>query len=74
MFNKKQNTEPKMTEIIYKAQPNNKKSQNILGMKLYTGLYIVYENGIYLYSKYCNISRFEKNEAIEDAKKLFLAL
>jgi len=54
--------------IEYGFQINDKKSQRIIGMKVYTGKVTVRtEDGRYLYSKYSSITRLTAKDAIQDA-------
>lgn len=61
-----------MENVTYHFQVNSTKSQSILGLKLYTGYYIVHYPGTskYMYSKFCTIHRLTAEDALNDAKAL----
>ena len=54
-----------------KLKTNNKKSQKLIGMKLYTGRVTVTRiNGKYLFSKFSAVTRLTASDAIMDAKHI----
>ena len=56
-------------KVFYTYQTNNKESQKLLGMVLYTGKAIVKtKKGKYLYSVFSSITRTDFIEAINDIK------
>lgn len=59
-----------MSSIYCHAQENNKRSQEILGLKLYTGRIDIYEAGRFLYCLYSQITRLTQADAVADAELL----
>jgi hypothetical protein len=59
-----------METTHYGAQVNNKKSQQILGIKVFTGFCEVQHNGNYLYRTFTGITRLTSTDAIIDAHKM----
>lgn len=52
------------------AESNNRKSQELLGMVVWTGVVKVYNNGAYVLAKYSHHTALTKGEALKDAEAL----
>lgn len=59
-----------MIDTKYDAIENSEKSKRILGMNCFNGRFTVYDGGQYIWSKISPITRLNKEDAIEDAKKM----